>query len=86
MVVAARPLAIAREGAPTTVTAALVVVIGRIARDGRSGALPEHRVGGVPARTKLELLQIGKAQVVTIDIHDVEEQTCRPRTDAAAEA
>ena len=73
MVVAASPLAVACEGAPATVTATLVVAIRRIALDGRGFALPEHGVGSVPARTKLELFQIGETEVVAVDVHDVEE-------------
>ena len=62
-----------------------VVFIGRIAVDGRGSALPEHRVGCVPASAKLKLSKVGEAQVMTVDVDDVEEQSRCPGTDAATE-
>ena len=78
MVVAAGPFAIAGQGSPAAMSAAAVVCIGGIAIEGGGGTLPQHRVGGVPSCTKLELLQVGKTDIAAIDIDDVEEQACCP--------
>lgn len=78
MVVAAGPFAIAGQGSPAAVSTATVVLVWGIALDGGGGTLPQHRVGGVPSCTKLELLHIGKTDIAAVDIDDVEEQACCP--------
>ena len=78
MVVTAGPFSITSQCTPTAVSTATVVLVWGIALDGGGGTLPQHRVGGVPSCTKLELLQVGKTDIAAIDIDDVEEQTCCP--------
>ena len=86
VVVAARPFAVAGECAPAAVCAAAVVGVGRIALDGGGGALPEHGIGGVPPGAELELFEVGEAQVVPVDVDDVEKQAGSPGACAAAKA
>ena len=59
-------------------TATSVVGIGGVAFNGGGGTLPQHGVGSVPSRTELILFQVGKADIATVDIDDVKEQSCCP--------
>ena len=86
MVVAVGPLGISRQGGPAAVGTVAVVGIGGIVPQGGSRALPHHAVGGVPSGACAELLQVLEADVVALDVHDVEEQTGGPRAYTAAEA
>ena len=86
MVVAAGPFSVSGERAPASVCTASVFFVGGVTGDGGGGALPEHRVGGVPPCAELELVEVAETDVVAVDIHDVKQQTGCPRTDAAAES
>ena len=48
--------------------------------------MPHHAVGGVPSRSELELLKIGEAQIVAVDVHNVKKETGGPGAYTSAES
>ena len=73
MVVATCPITVASKRSPTSVRTTTIVLVGRIAFYRGGCTLPKHGICGVPSRSKLELFEIGKSQVIPINVDDVEQ-------------
>ena len=84
MVIAARPIAIARELCPGTVGAVGVDGVGAVAVYLGCRTLPCHARCGIPAGAVVVLSQVLHHQVVPVNLHDVVERTAGPRFEASA--